>query len=148
MIVLLFQGIPEGIALTVLALVISRIPLKLNQILIIGTSLAITAYVIRLFPIPWGVHTIILILMLFVIVTGLSKGDVGLSFLASLLSTLVLVIFETACFSLYDLISSFTPRSLSPFHAGRIILGDIHVLLLFCTSLLLHKFYLKKIPIR
>ncbi|MCO1602189.1 hypothetical protein [Desulfosporosinus nitroreducens] len=139
MIILLLQGIPEGTALTALAFVISRIPLKLKQILLVGTALAVCVNIIRLFSIPMGLHTILATLILFLILTRLSKGDVGLSFIASMLSCLTLIIFETACLPLLKPVSILAPKTLSTYHAVRIILGDIHVLLLFISAFLLKK---------
>ncbi|GAB6152106.1 hypothetical protein JCM17380_08560 [Desulfosporosinus burensis] len=144
-IVLLLQGIPEGTAITTLAFVISRIPLKLNQILLIGTALAVCAYVVRLFPIPFGVHTILIVFILFIVLTILSKGDVGLSFMASILSCLALVIIETACLSLLMPVLSITPKILFTNHAVWIGLGEIHVLVLFTSAFLLNKLYLKRV---
>lgn len=144
-IVLLLQGIPEGIAITTLAFVISKIHLKPNQILLIGTALAFCAYVVRLFPVPFGIHTILVVFLLFTILTILNKEDIGLAFMASLLSCLALVIFETACFSLLKPISSIIPKTLSAYHSGRIVLGEIHVLLLFSSAFLLNKLYIKEV---
>ena len=140
---LLLQGIPEGIAITTLAFVISRIPIKLNKILLIGTALAVCNYVVRLFPIPFGLHTILTIIILFIVLTILSKGDVGLSFMASLLSCLALVIVETTCILLLMPFFSITLKTLSTYNANRIVLGEIHVLLLFISAFLLNKIMLK-----
>ena len=140
---LLLQGIPEGIAITTLAFVISRIPIKLNKILLIGTALAVCNYVVRLFPIPFGLHTILTIIILFIVLTILSKGDVGLSFMASLLSCLALVIVETTCILLLMPFFSITLKTLSTYNANRIVLGEIHVLLLFISAFLLNKMILK-----
>ena len=140
---LLLQGIPEGIAITTLAFVISRIPLKLNKIILIGTALSVCNYVVRLFPIPFGLHTILTIVILFIVLAILSKGDVGLSFMASLLSCLALVIVETTCILLLMPFFSITLKTLSTYNANRIVLGEIHVLLLFISAFLLNKIMLK-----
>lgn len=142
---LLLQGIPEGTAITTLAFVISGIPLKLNKILMIGTALSVCAYVVRLFPIPFGIHTISSLFLLFIVLTMLSKGDIGLSFMASLLSYLALVIIETACLTLLMSMFNITPKTLITYHADRIVLGNIHVLLLFICAFLLNKLYLKRV---
>lgn len=144
-IVLLLQGIPEGTAITTLALVISGIPLKLNKILLIGTALAVCTYVVRLFPIPFGIHTILLMFILFIVLTLSNKRDVGLSFMASLLSCLALIIFETACFSLLKPVFRIIPKTIPTYHADRIVLGDIHVVLLFILAFLLKKIYIKRV---
>lgn len=145
MIVLLLQGIPEGIAITTLAFVICRIPLTLIQIVLVGIILAVCASTIRLLPIPLGIHTILVILILFIVLTYLSKGDVSQSFLSTILSSLVLIIFETASLPLFEYISILTPKALYPFQVARIILGDIHVIILFLVAYLLNTFLSKKI---
>jgi len=143
-IVLLLQGIPEGISITTLAFVIAKIPLRLNKIVLIGTTLAICANVLRRFPIPLGVHTIMSIFILFLILTLLSKGDVWISFMASILSCLILVIFETACISLLMPVFRISFNTLATDYVYKIILGDTHVLLLFCSAFLLNKFIHRK----
>ena len=92
------QGIPEQIAVTTLAFVIAKMPLKWNRIALIGTGLAFSAYVVRLFPIPFGIHTILLILLLFLLLTKFG-GDISLSLIASLISVLAVIILETVCIS-------------------------------------------------
>lgn len=142
---LLLQGIPEGTAITTLAFVISDIPLKLNKILLIGTALSVCAYVVRLFPIPFGIHTISSLFLLFIVLTMLSKGDIGLSFMASLLSHLALVIIETACLTLLMSLFDKTPKTLFTYPADRVVVGNIHVLLLFICAFLLNKLYFKRV---
>jgi len=145
LLLLLLQGIPEGIAITTLAFVISRIPLKLIQIVMVGITIAITASAIRLLPIPLGIHTIMVILILFIVLSWLSKGDLSQSLISTILSSLVLIIFETASSPLFGHISRLTPKALYPFQAPRIILGDIHVIILFLVAYLLNTFLSKKI---
>ncbi|MDR3586828.1 MAG: hypothetical protein P4L59_16165 [Desulfosporosinus sp.] len=146
LIVLLLQGIPEQTAVTTLAFVIARIPLKWNGILTIASVLAFCAYVVRLFPIPFGIHTILLLLILFVILTKLSKGDIGLSFIASSVSILALGIFEFCCMSLFMLISGFTPATLFNDLGLRVVIGEPQVLLLFISAFILHKIHNMRLP--
>jgi len=141
LIALLLQGIPEQTALITLAFVIAGIPLKWSRILLIGISLAFCAYVVRLFPIPFGIHTILLLFILFIILIWLSKGDVALSFIASSSSFLALVIFEFSCMSLFMLIFGFTPEALFDDLVIRIVIGEPHVLLLFISAFLINKLY-------
>ena len=141
---LLLQGIPEQTAVITLAFVIAGIPLKWNRILLIGIFLAFCAYVVRLFPILFGIHTILLLYVHFMILTYITKGDVGLSFIASTSSILVLVIFEFSCMSLFMYIFEFTTKNLFDDLAIRIVVGEPHVLLLFISAFLLNKLYLKR----
>lgn len=138
-IVLLLQGIPEGVALTTLAFVISRIPLRLRTILLSGMLIEISVYLVRLFPLPLGLHTILAIFILFLILNIFGKDDVGQSFIMSLLSCIILILLETACFFLLPVVINIIPISLTPYHAVTIVLGDIHVLLLFALAFLIIK---------
>lgn len=141
---LLLQGIPEQTAVLTLAFVIARIPLKWSKILLIGIFLAFCAYVVRLFPIPFGIHSILLLYILFIILTCLTKGDVGLSFIASSSSFLVLVIFEFSCMSLFMFLFGFTIETLFDDLSVRIVVGESHVLLLFISAFLLNKLYIRR----
>ena len=145
LIALLLQGIPELSATVTLAFVIAKLPLKWNRVLLTAIGLAFCAYVVRLFSIPFGMHTILLLFMLFIILTWLSKGDVGLAFVASSLSFLVLVIFEFSCMSLFMFIFEFTPETIFKDLAIRIIVGESQVLLLFISAFLLNKLYITRV---
>jgi len=141
---MLFQGIPEQIAVATLAFVIAKIPLKWNKVILIGIILAFCAYVVRLLPIPFGIHLILLIVVLFIALLWLGKGDFSLSLIACLLSFLTLVIFEYVCLSLLMPVFGLTPESLSTDLVKRIVIGELQVLLLFITAFLLNKFYKKR----
>jgi len=144
-IALILQGIPEQTALISLAFVIARIPLKLNRILWIGIALAFCAYVVRLLPIPFGIHTILLLFILFTIITKECKGDVGFSFIASSLSFLALAIFEFTCMSLFMLSFGFRPETLLNDLTMRILVGEPHVLLLFISAFLINKLHIRRV---
>lgn len=143
-IALLFQGIPETVAVVTLAFVIAGIPLKWNKVLLIGTVLALCAYVVRLFPIPFGLHTILLLFILFIVLIRLSKGDASLSFMASLVSYLMLVIFEFCCIALSVHILRSTPEILFNDLIMRIVVGEPQVLLLLISAFLINKLIIKK----
>ena len=145
LIALLLQGIPEQTAVITLAFVVARIPLKWNKILLTGIVLAFCAYVVRLFPIPFGIHTILLLFIQFIILTCITKGDVGLSFIASSSSILALGIFEYSCLSLFMLIFGFTPETLFNNLIIRIVVGESHVLLLFISAFLINKLYMARV---
>lgn len=145
MIALIFQGIPEQIAVATLAFVISGIPLKWKKIILIGISLAFISYGVRLFPIPFGTHTLLLIIVLFLALTLLSKGDLSLSLIASLISFLLLVIFELVGVSLLMRIMGMTPETLFASTLRRTMVGESNVLLMFLAAFLLNKFMKKRV---
>ncbi|GAB6152105.1 hypothetical protein JCM17380_08550 [Desulfosporosinus burensis] len=116
---------------------IARIPLKWKKIIIFGIVLAFISYVVRLFTIPFGIHTILLIILLFIALTWLGKGDFSLSLIASLLSFLALAIFEFACLSLLMPVFGVTPETLFTNLVIRIVITEPHVFLLFISAYLL-----------
>ena len=138
-IALLLQGIPELTAEVTLAFVIAGIPLKWNKILLIGIVLACFTYVVRLFPIPFGLHLFLLIFLLFIALTWLGKGNFTLSLMASLLSVLAVVIFELMCLSFLMPAFGLTPETLFTNVAIRILIGEPQVLLTFISAFLLNK---------
>ena len=146
-IALLLQGIPELTAEVTLAFVIAKIPLKWNKILLIGIVLAFISFVVRLFPIPFGVHLFLLIISLFIALIWLGKGDFSLSLVASLLSVLTLVIFEFVCLSLLMPVFRVTPETLFTNLVIRIAIGEPQVLLTFISAFLLNKLQKKRLNV-
>lgn len=142
---LLLQGVPETVAIVTLANVIAGIPLKWNKILIVGIILAFSAYIIRLFPIPFGIHTFIQIILLFIALTWVGKGDFSLSLIAAIISFIVLIMLEYVCLSLLMPIFGVKKEILATDSIIRIAILEPQVLLLFITAFLLSKFYKKRV---
>ncbi|HBW35112.1 MAG TPA: hypothetical protein DEF89_07035 [Desulfosporosinus sp.] len=143
-IALLLQGIPEETALVTLAYVIAKIPLKWERIILFGIVLALISYVMRLFTIPFGIHTIIQIMLLFSVLTWIGKGDFSLSLIASLLSFLVLAIVEFVCLSLLMPVFGVTPETLFSNLVIRIAITEPQVFLMFISAYLLNKLIQKR----
>ncbi|AET69450.1 hypothetical protein Desor_4007 [Desulfosporosinus orientis DSM 765] len=141
---MIFQGIPEQIAMVTLAFVIAKIPLKWGKIILLGISLALITYVVRMF-IPFGAHTLLIMIVLFLALTILGKGELSLSLIASLTSILALVIFEFASLSLLMFITNGTPETLFANPLKRTIVGEPNVLFLFITAFLLNKYTKKRV---
>lgn len=141
---LIFQGIPEQVAVVNLAFVINKVSLKWIQIIPLGITLATVSFGVRLLPIPFGLHTISIIILLFIFLIRMGKGDVSLSLLASLVSFLCLAIFETASLFILMAVFGVTPDELYTNQVIRIVLGEPHVLLLFTFAFFLKKIYFKK----
>lgn len=137
---MVLQGIPEQIAVVTLAFVIARIPLKWKKVIILGICLAFISYGVRLFAIPFGIHTLLLIVLLFLALTLLGKGELSLSLIASISSFLALATFEFLSLSILMPIIKVTPETLFANPVKRTMLGEPNVLLLFISSFLLNKF--------
>ncbi|MDD4346541.1 MAG: hypothetical protein PHZ11_06585 [Desulfitobacteriaceae bacterium] len=141
---LLVQGIPEQIAVVTLAFVIARIPMEVKKIVPFGIILAVTAFVVRSFAIPFGIHTTVLIILLFIALIWVSKGNISLSIIATLLSFLALAVCEFICMSLLMSAFKVTPEILSTNLLVRFIITEPQVLLLFTLAFVLNKIFSKK----
>jgi len=97
---LVFQGIPEQVASITLAFVIAGVPIKWKEIIPLGIGLASSAYILRLFPLTFGIHTIILIGLLFIFLIQIYKKPINISILSALITYLLLIAIELFCMSI------------------------------------------------
>lgn len=136
---LLLQGIPELIAVVTLSFVIARIPLNWKQIVEFALILAFFSYLIRLSPIAYGLHTLLLLILLSTFLFKICKGNISLSLIASILSFLALGIFEFVSLYIFLPLFHLTTTELYTNERIRIILGEPHVVLLFIFALILKR---------
>ncbi|MCR6546251.1 hypothetical protein [Dehalobacterium formicoaceticum] len=97
---LIFYGIPEYIALVALAYAIARINFEWPRIALIGVFLAFTTFLIRLLPITFGVHTLIIVGLFTFYLTVYAKIDVLRSVSTVLITYFMLVFIEAGSRSL------------------------------------------------
>jgi len=91
----LLQGIPECIASTALVMVIGTGRLQWDKIIFIGLCQACLAYLVRLLPITFGVHTIFLTISLAVLVSTIGKVRFKTALAGSILIIFVIVSCES-----------------------------------------------------
>lgn len=130
------QGLPETVAFTILIFAIARIQLRWKIITLIALVQALLAYVLRLLPIPFGVHTVVL--SLFWVFYMVKCGKV------SVLKGLYSTFFGIALVILYEFLTHFFYVGVLglPLHDPSfknsvvwIFLGWPHIILLFLTAL-------------
>lgn len=144
LIALIVQGIPEQIAIVTLSFIIANIPLDWLKIVLIGIALAFIAYLIRLFPITFGLHTLFLIWVQFLILVQLCKLSVLTSLRATLISILTLIVVETICVSM---LMSIFHLTLEIFHQDifiRILISLPQVFLIFLIAFIIFKIRVKR----
>lgn len=90
----LFQGLPETIASTALCFALLKRPFKWSLIIKIGVLYGITAYLVRLLPISYGVHTIILIIILATLLVHFTKCELTKAFTTSMINSIILALGE------------------------------------------------------
>ncbi|MBS3970209.1 MAG: hypothetical protein KGZ94_08855 [Clostridia bacterium] len=103
----IFQGIPESTALVFLTLVFLRAKLNWSSILFLGVLQTAAAFLIRMLPLAFGVHTVILILILASLIAYVSKREIIKVIPAAIVSFVMLLLFEFAIFktlmSMFDI---------------------------------------------
>ncbi|MDK2824253.1 MAG: hypothetical protein PWP71_2171 [Clostridia bacterium] len=135
--VLILQGIPEQIGIVALAFAIAKIPFNSKNIVLWGVVLATSAFIIRSLPITFGVHTVVLIGMLYFILNIFEKIDVNISILASLLSYLALIISETLFVPLLMYIFKISRDILLSNIPIRIMITLPHVIVIFLLAFII-----------
>lgn len=144
LIALILQGIPETIAVATLAFVIARIPLEWKKLVLIGVILAFTSYVLRLFPITFGIHTILSIGLLFILLIKLGRSNINTALISSLLSYLAIIITETVCVSILMPLFGVTSDVLFTNTKVRILISYPQVLVMFMLSFVVYKIRIRK----
>ncbi|KJS87709.1 MAG: hypothetical protein JM58_03330 [Peptococcaceae bacterium BICA1-8] len=137
--VVLLQGIPEQIAVVILALSIARQPFKWREVIFVGIILAITAFMVRLLPITFGVHTVVLIGLLFAYLSFIKKVDLSSAILSSLLSFLVLIVSESLIVPTIMNLFAISREELLTNDFIRILITLPHVLIIFFVALFIKK---------
>ena len=143
-IALILQGIPEQIAVATLAFVIANIPLDWKRIVSIGILLAFSSYVLRLFPITFGIHTIVIIGLLFILLIKIGKSNVNSALIASLISFLGLIIIETICISILLPVFGVTSEVLLTNTVVRVLISLPQVLVIFMLTFIVFKIKTRK----
>ncbi|MGI6451196.1 MAG: hypothetical protein ACOX3R_13325 [Desulfitobacteriia bacterium] len=140
----IFQGIPESIAMVTLAFVIARIPLQWKKIVFIGLIIATTSYVLRLLPITFGIHTVLLIVLFFILLLWLGSNNVNTVLIACLISNLATIISETLCLGLLMPLFGLTFDMLYENTLLRILMTLPQVIVVFIAAYIVLQIQIKK----
>jgi len=92
----LIQGIPESIAVVFLGLALLEKRLEIKRALIPGLLQATVLYVVRLFPLPFGIQTMVAIISLSLLLLCFAGGRYSKALLISFFVHLVLGLSELA----------------------------------------------------
>ena len=136
---LIIQGIPEQIAVVTIAFVIANLPLQWRKIAAIGVTLALTSYLIRFLPITFGIHTILLLGLLFLLVYKFGRSSLNAAIIASLVSFLSLIVVETISLSILMPLFNLTPEMIFSDTKIRILISYPQVLILFLIAFIIIK---------
>ena len=138
-IALILQGIPEQIAVATLAFVIANLPLDWRKIVGCGILLGISSYTLRLLPITFGIPTILLMSILFILLVKIGKSNINSALVSSLFSFLGLIVVESVCLLTLMPIFEVTPEELFTNTAIRIFIGLPQVIIMFLIAFTVYK---------
>ncbi len=88
--------IPQTILIIILGCGLFNLKINLRQCLLMSLIIGLAAYVLRRLPMMFGVHTVILVLVLTVLLVVISKLDWGRSFVSVLLGVMIIGVVENA----------------------------------------------------
>jgi len=143
LIALILQGIPENIALFTLSYVIAGLNFNWKRIVPSGIIIAFCSYIIRyllqLLSLPFGIHTVLLIVLFFLIMLLFGKASYSSAIIATLISFLVLILGETLFLSILMPVFHITSEMLTTNMTLRVIVGYPQVLLILLVALIVYK---------
>ncbi|MFZ7103530.1 MAG: hypothetical protein ACOWWO_12880 [Peptococcaceae bacterium] len=137
---LILLGIPEGISVAILAFVISKIKIKWDIVIIIGFILSTAAYLLRLLPITFGVHTIVYIALLILMLYKFGQVNIITSIINSIGTLLCLIVLETITSVLIMNHLQINQAQLSSDLFVHMQVFYPHVILLLLISLIIKKY--------
>lgn len=88
------QSIPEIMGLIAFSLVLARVSLKWDRIIVLSLLLAVVVYIIKILPLPGGIHLIVTILLIFGYINLKTHVSAPKSFIVSFSSLVFLAILE------------------------------------------------------
>lgn len=136
-IVLLLQGIPEQIGLVTLAYAIAKVPFKWKELVPMGIILALAANLIRTINLPFGTHTLIILISLFAFLTLYKKSDVDIAIISCILSFFALGLSEFVCLTTLMKVFNLSYDVLFTNLFYRIVFTEPQVILLFVMAFII-----------
>jgi len=145
---LILQGIPESIALAILGYLFADTALNRPRIIILGLSIAFTAYLIRLFPAGFGFHILAIIFIIFIFLIYVEKINVITALTSAFLPQVLLIVIEIACLTFFSFLNgqdlySFVANTYNNVYQ-RIAVSWVHTFILFMLAYVISYFKKRK----
>ncbi len=133
------QTFPESLALSSLAIVLSGRRLETKNVFIIGVLIAIAVYLIRLVHhLTFGVHFILLIIILAVLLNFLLKLPLSRCLLAALVTGLILAVSETLLMSALSFVTGVSMEEVTQSVTLHAIYAWPHIVFMFLLALFIN----------
>ncbi|MEW5922302.1 MAG: hypothetical protein AB1796_15450 [Bacillota bacterium] len=140
----IFQAVPECLAAAALALVLASRSLETRSVFLIGLPQAVAAYLVRLLPLTFGVHTIVLIVVMAALLNVLLEIKLSRSLLVALVVLIILVAVEMVFISLMTYITGITFQEASRVIILSIVYGWPHTVFLFLLALVIYRWQISR----
>jgi hypothetical protein len=142
----------EGVIITLLSLALMGIKLDLKKVVLIGVLHGFFVYLVRgiytLYGIPFGTHTIILLLIHIALIKYIGKAYWGEAIAGAFLSFTILFIDETLFFTPIYQIAGLDFVNVVKDPILSVVMGNIIGLPMYIVALLVYKFNLKLFDLR
>lgn len=88
------QGVPESVGVIALSLAMARVPLRWGRIVAAGTVMAVITFIIRAFSFPFGLHTVVALLLTVILITTATRIPPTKAFVVVSISFIIVGILE------------------------------------------------------
>ncbi len=143
----LCQTLPEALAVTSLAVVLCKRRLEVKLILQIGVLFAATVYLVRLLPLDFGVHFILLMVILALLLTIQLKIHFSRCLLITLVIGIILAVSETVFIYLFLLLTDTNMDQITLGETIHILIAWPHIIFLLLMALAINQ-WRKVHPVR
>lgn len=133
----IFQGIPESMALVFLTMVLLKARINWKTILALGVIQTALAFLIRMLPFAFGVHTVLLILSISLMVAYVTKNEIIRVVPAAISSLIVLIAFEFIGMKFITTVFSIGIEKIVAEPLFRIMAGIPQIILMFITGFII-----------
>lgn len=133
----LLQGVPECLAIATFSWMLLGRQFNARKILSIGLLQALAAYFVRLLPVSFGIHTLILVFSLAALLVYFSSGSYSRVLSVSLVTFVVLGLLELVIFALSSSLFNLTAEAILADPLLSVLMGLPGVALLFLGAFLL-----------
>lgn len=137
---LLFNSFPESIIIVILGLQLMGQELNALKIIIISIISAVSAFFVRSLPLPYGVHTIMGVLILTLLLFWIHRIECKVAFASALLAISCLITTQLTISSLFLKISGLTIKEILSNNILRILVPLPELLVLGVTAFILVKY--------
>lgn len=142
----ILQGIPESIGVAALVYSFSNRKIIWKFIVIIGLIHAVVMYFVRLLPITFGVHTIILIINLAMLSALIAKIELRKAIINTNIAIIILAFIEFLSVYTVVNISGLSSEAITADPFYRTVVGMPHIIIMFLIAIgFSHKAKLVKI---